>query len=250
MNKVLRLKINEKGRDFIVGDVHGNFHLLKKALSKVNFNQEVDRIIVAGDLVDRGRNSKIAQDWLKKDYFFSVMGNHDAQFAFKDDLELFPGEMICIPFDAWFVNIPTEVFEDLCKTFREKLYPAIEIETKNGIVGVVHAEIPEGINWTEFKERLNGKDYKLFKKAIWGRDIAKKAIVNRDNSEFNPDKFIISDLLYVFHGHTPSGTMNFKPYSIGNRHYIDTCSYKNYEEAGLSIFDITNPNQRLFKVSD
>jgi len=250
MEKVLTLKLNTKGRDLIVGDIHGNFHLLKKALKKVNFNPEVDRIIVAGDLVDIGQNSAIAKEWVEKDYFFSVMGNHDAPFAFKDDLDLFNHNMICMPFDTWFATLPEDEFTSFCDTFRKKLYPAIEIETESGLVGVVHAEIPDYHNWETLKEGLNNKDYTLFRKAMWNRDYARLAVAQRDNIDDYKDEFTVPDISHVFHGHTMSGKMNFKPYHIGNRYYIDTCSYKNYKNAGLSLFDIREPTKRILIVSN
>ena len=44
---------NQHGRDFVLGDLHGNYSYLKKLLQKVGFHQETDRLFLVGDLMDR-----------------------------------------------------------------------------------------------------------------------------------------------------------------------------------------------------
>lgn len=46
---------NILGRDFVVGDIHGEFSKLSKLLSSVEFNENSDRLFSVGDLVDRAR---------------------------------------------------------------------------------------------------------------------------------------------------------------------------------------------------
>lgn len=75
---VLRLPRNERGRDLLVGDVHGQFSGLRAALERVGFNPDAgDRLISVGDLVDRGPESDAAIDWLAYPWFFPVRGNHE-----------------------------------------------------------------------------------------------------------------------------------------------------------------------------
>lgn len=81
MNRVLRLPRNTAGRDFIAGDIHGCYGLLDRALEVVGFDAQRDRLIVTGDLVDRGPEPMRALDYLARDWFHSVMGNHDFFFA-------------------------------------------------------------------------------------------------------------------------------------------------------------------------
>lgn len=67
---VLRLPRNERGRDLLVGDVHGQFSGLRAALERVGFNPDAgDRLISVGDLVDRGPESDAAIDWLAYPWF-------------------------------------------------------------------------------------------------------------------------------------------------------------------------------------
>jgi serine/threonine protein phosphatase 1 len=47
-------------------------------MSHVNFDFKSDRLLSVGDLVDRGPNSEEALLLLEKNWFYAVMGNHDA----------------------------------------------------------------------------------------------------------------------------------------------------------------------------
>lgn len=250
MNEVLHLKENTLGRDIIVNDIHGNFHLLKRGLKKLKFDPTKDRLILVGDLVDRGKNSPIAEEWIKKDYVFSVIGNHDAMFCFKDDMDKFKESLICFPIDTWYTDMDENKFNALCKTFRERLYPAIEIETKNGLVAVTHAEIPKGFTWVETKEKIEKKDYDFIRNLFWNREIAKIAIRNQEYIDDFKSEYFIKDIAYSFHGHSMAKKLNYKPFHISNRYYIDTGSYKDKENSGMSFFDITQPKKRLLLIKN
>lgn len=49
---------------------------------------------------------------------------------------------------------------------------AIEIESNNGIVGVVHADVPAGVTWPTFLAELNNQAFEHV--ALWGRERIKK----------------------------------------------------------------------------
>lgn len=74
---VKRLPANVKGRDFVVGDLHGCKKDLDRLLQLVEFNRAVDRLISVGDLVDRGPQSLECLLLLKAPWFHAVMGNHE-----------------------------------------------------------------------------------------------------------------------------------------------------------------------------
>lgn len=71
------LPANTKGRDFIVGDIHGCFSALSQALASVDFDPRVDRLISTGDICDRGPYSLECLRLLKKPWFYAVTGNHE-----------------------------------------------------------------------------------------------------------------------------------------------------------------------------
>ena len=73
----LELEENQKGRDFIVGDLHGCLDLLKRKLTKAKFDPKKDRLFSVGDLTDRGPQSYETLELLEKSWFHMVIGNHD-----------------------------------------------------------------------------------------------------------------------------------------------------------------------------
>ncbi len=74
---VRKLPSNSKGKDFVVGDLHGCFDLLKRLLYEVEFNYNTDRLFSVGDLVDRGPDSLKCVQLLAESWFFAVKGNHE-----------------------------------------------------------------------------------------------------------------------------------------------------------------------------
>ena len=68
---------NTSGRDIVVGDVHGCFRTLDRALGAIAFDSSQDRLFGVGDLVNRGPHSADALDWLEQRFEFVVLGNHD-----------------------------------------------------------------------------------------------------------------------------------------------------------------------------
>lgn len=69
---------NEKGRDFIVGDIHGCYAEFLGALKKVSFNATADRVFSVGDIIDRGPQSFKCLSLLTQPWFHAVVGNHEA----------------------------------------------------------------------------------------------------------------------------------------------------------------------------
>ena len=78
MTRIARFEQNTSGTDWLVGDIHGSFSLLKENLENEGFDFETDRLFCTGDLIDRGKESKRAPEFLAKPYFNTVLGNHDA----------------------------------------------------------------------------------------------------------------------------------------------------------------------------
>lgn len=255
MNSVLSLPINTRGRDIVVGDIHGEFRQLKQSLQKVGFDKNIDRIISVGDLVDKGEDSESAFKWLDMDYFFPVFGNHDAQFAFIDHSDLFKENISCYPVDPWFADYSQDKLRRMAKFFMSRFYPAAQVQTQNGLVGFTHAATPIGMEWSEIVHRLNAKDYDLLHYCMWNRDIPKEIIRNlKDGVEMTNERqqeVSVPGLKHIFHGHTPSRDHLYRQYSTGNRYYIDTGAFKakkreKYPYAGIVLFDINNPTTPIY----
>jgi len=68
---------NLKGRDFIVGDLHGCADELMRLLEEAKFDLSKDRLFCVGDLADRGPNSLECCNLLQEPWFYLTLGNHD-----------------------------------------------------------------------------------------------------------------------------------------------------------------------------
>jgi len=77
------LDVGAGTRVIIVGDVHGCLEL-KLLMSVVNFNHTQDKLILLGDLVNKGPNSTGVISFMRelKDTAFAVRGNHDEAALF------------------------------------------------------------------------------------------------------------------------------------------------------------------------
>ena len=207
-----RFERNESGRDYVVGDIHGCFGLLRGALNRANFNESRDRLFSVGDLVDRGPESERAVEWLAKPWFHAVRGNHE-QMAVDADLGQIDANLHVINGGLWFYSLLECERRETALAFAQ-LPLAIEVDTPNGTFGLVHAEVA-GDNWNWLRERLiaadNGKPENwdhIERFVLWGRDVI------RGRSDFHGVDGI--DRVYV--GHTPVRDRQI----IGNVHYIDT----------------------------
>lgn len=194
---------NLAGRDFVVGDIHGCFRLVEKAMAAVLFDPKKDRLFSVGDLVDRGEKSEDFSKWLSCPWFHAVRGNHE-QICIDGQ-----PEMHFINGGAWFLSL-TNCEQSKIRDELSSLPLAIEIKTKAGLVGIVHAEVP-GDDWNEFIDRLKEPQKymdHIERFALWGRDII------RGRSKFSG----VSGVSKVFVGHTPVK----RTVAIENVHYVDT----------------------------
>ncbi len=82
-NPLKTLDPNLKGRDFVVGDIHGCFSIFENLIKNINFNPEVDRMISVGDLIDRGPDSLKCLSLIREPWFHSVIANHEVMMLDK-----------------------------------------------------------------------------------------------------------------------------------------------------------------------
>lgn len=217
--RTLSLPKNTQGRDFVVGDVHGHFSNLAVALNKVKFDPEVDRLIAVGDLIDRGPQSHMVEIWLAEDWFFSVKGNHEMMLI--DGVVMEADQRYAIHHanngGEWFWNLsPYGGSSDEAYARRLRLASIlndlpvlIEVETDDGIVGIVHAE-PISNNWAmdmEFVEKCPDLDNRHITKAMWSR-----TMLTMDYP------VTVKGVHKVIVGHN----VVKKPVVLGNVHFIDT----------------------------
>lgn len=161
---------NTKGRDFIVGDIHGMFRALDDKLREVNFCGERDRLFSVGDLVDRGPDSIDFYKWLAQDWFHAVRGNHEQMMIDAARDESMEGRSAAHHFmngGAWLFGLPS-VEQQCYAILGEELPIAIEVETDAGLVGIIHAECPLD-DWGLFKSMYPDNQAYFDNIAMWSR---------------------------------------------------------------------------------
>lgn len=204
---VKRFGLNTKGRDIAGGDVHGHFSYLWAELVRIGFDPSVDRLFLTGDLVDRGPENIEAHNWLK--WVNSARGNHDDYVArYKTSSKWLKGV------GNWFTRFTPEEQEIFATPFRS-LPIAMEIETRNGLVGIVHASCAYK-SWKEMVEALNDTSHHKTHKLVMN-----KCMFNRTRFE-KLDDTKIKDIRAVVVGHNPTPEMLI----LGNTYYIDTEGWK------------------------
>ena len=138
-----RMERNDRGRDFVVGDVHGCFRTLEELVAKVEFVEGRDRLFSVGDLIDRGPNSQEALEWLMhKRIDGTVAGNHEYMFgAYLAQ----PQERMA--YEGWWREVERDdKLKWLWTALISHMPFAMTIETAHGDVGIIHAG-PMYRNW-------------------------------------------------------------------------------------------------------
>lgn len=207
---VKRFAINAAGRDFAVGDIHGHFSQLRQALDEIEFDPERDRLFSVGDLVDRGPECEQVLEWLDKPWFHPVRGNHDDYVCRHDTCEI--GNWLQNG-GAWFMSLLDAERGEYAARFRE-LPIAIEVETPEGAVGLLHADCPFP-SWRHLLAQLNGG-------ADGGRlrNIKNACMWSRRRVELEDDSGV-QDVRALVVGHTPLES----PMMLGNVIHIDTAGW-------------------------
>jgi serine/threonine protein phosphatase 1 len=245
MNKVLRLPLQSGGRTFAVGDIHGSYPLLLSAMEQADFDKSRDRLLLVGDLIDRGSASYRCTEFLALPYVHAVRGNHEQMLISLFEEEGMPDRGII---DAlakmnyngmgWLKNMSIEELLGIVEVFK-KLPIAMHVETERGTVGVVHADVPQGMHWEQFLQKIEAGDPYVTDFALGMLD------ESRDRVESNRQDGVEGvDRLFVGHTVQPHGLCRY-----GNVYAIDTGAC--FAEAGrlpgghLTLANVTMSTQFL-----
>lgn len=196
---------NTRGKDYVVGDIHGCFTKLRNALYHIKFDRKNDRLFSVGDLVDRGPESEQCIQFLQKDWFNSIRGNHE-EMAIQYFYGRWPEDNYYVNGGHWFGKL-NETQQYVYVEEFQKLPYAIEVETDAGLIGIVHAECPIN-DWNALRDGFRGDEFEYFQEnCLWSRN----RIQNKDDS-------IVENVHMIYVGHTPVKN----PVVLGNTVYIDT----------------------------
>lgn len=217
------------GRDFCVGDIHGAYDKLMKELVDINFDTAKDRLFTTGDIVDRGPKSLQCLRLLNENWFFSVKGNHEFFFEDNQDGFLKKDQYIAMG-GQWALDLSDEETQEVKELIKNLPY-GIEVETDNGLIGIVHAEVP-GDDWNYFKSLDFSSMSPLMFNSVLGKFAYERSRMKNGISDPIPGVY------QVVVGHTVTNTVNV----AGNTISIDTGA--NYKDRTFTLYQIQG--QRTF----
>jgi serine/threonine protein phosphatase 1 len=170
--KIKYFELNTKGRDYVIGDVHGRYDLVYEALKMANFKEDVDRLFCVGDLIDRGEFSDHVLEFLSLPCVHAIRGNHeDILLGLYNSGEpseeriAYIGEAIGL---TWWLEVPIERRIQILRSLAQ-LPLVAEIETLRGTVGLIHGDLDPKLSWQEFKQEVENGNDDVIHEALWGR---------------------------------------------------------------------------------
>lgn len=144
--KIKRVPQNNTGRDFVIGDLHGETLFLRLLLEHVHFDKTRDRLFSVGDLIDRGPDSEGALELIDAPWFYSVRGNHEDMLEdFLSPVHRYPsryGHPFMMNGSEWFMSRKYSRQEQ--KTLYDKIQVVpdiIVIGDGDARINIVHAEL-------------------------------------------------------------------------------------------------------------
>jgi serine/threonine protein phosphatase 1 len=172
---------------YLISDIHGEYDLFIKLLEQINFNTKEDKLYIIGDVVDRGKDSIKALQYIygNQDSMILLKGNHEDMminaFKYYDNYH-------------WFSNggkVTFDEYMNLSKTEQNKILKYInelpcllQIQVDNKKYILSHAGIQTDHNGNIIETQ--DQDFML-----WSRE------------EFLNDTEISNDVMVVV-GHTPT----------------------------------------------
>lgn len=218
---VKTIEPNLKGRDFVVGDMHGCFKEFKHELFKLGFNEKYDRMFSVGDLCDRGPNSRECLDLLFEPWFHAVKGNHELLWYYAHTRATTGDQYIFLHNGG--EMIPENEAEKYVKAIEDLPY-LIEINLPDKRVGIIHVELPTNVtSWEHIKKLLRYSinpdaevqlGYGGLAPLLWGSDRIQKFKRQQFKTRVYPEIREV-DEIYVGHTIMPDPTIFEKI------HYID-----------------------------
>jgi len=224
MSSIIHVARNTRGRDLAVGDVHGHFSRLSEALQRVDFDPARDRLFSVGDLVDRGPQCEEVLDWLAQPWFHAVQGNHEALAISHVRGEWLDYAMYRAAGGGWFLDLDDARQALFAERFA-RLPLALQVETAQGPVGLLHADCPM-LRWRDLVPLLRESPVpeKVREVCQWSRVRLKE-----ENARG------VDDLRALLVGHTPVREVRV----LGNVWHIDTGGWSKGHFTLLDLASLT-----------
>ena len=141
---------------YVIGDIHGCFDQFVDLLKKINYKKDEDKIILVGDLVNRGPDSLSVLNYCMADSnITTVLGNHDLYLLYLLSINKAKGKL-----KELVKSNNNKIFEWLIK--KPFFIEFFEQSSKNTFY-ITHAGIPE--IWSPSKaKRLASETSSMLKK--------------------------------------------------------------------------------------
>ncbi len=253
-SKHVHYPTNDKGRDFILGDLHGCYDQLISALKQAGFNSTFDRLYSVGDLSDRGPKSFDCADLIYEKWFYPVQGNHES-LMWNSILHESQQHINCWIQNGglWFKDCGHQLLYDIA-LLQKELPLIISVGEGADRFNIAHAEITKKSTSTQATD--NDIDTWTFTPEeeddlLWGRNIissrtdpfSHKLQNNERGPLFHSDKL---SLTYVGHS-----LVYHRPQRIQQHVFIDTGCFNGLRPKNESFQErypltIACPQEQIF----
>ena len=263
--RVKHLPRNVRGRDFVVGDLHGMVALLNVLLDQVKFDPAVDRLLSVGDLVDRGDDSPAALALLDQSWFYAVLGNHEEllldylsppatqeyqmnggrghAFLLNGGRAWYPTNPISDETEGRLRDLPTMLVVGAGSPQRFHVVHGSLVKAyfddSRHIQVFTDREIDRGLPWRTTREIVGYGEGDVKNGLLWDRTLP-TVLRNTLLKKVPPSALFgdLSDVSPVYCGHTPTTT----PCILGRHYCVDTGGFQTATpNAGLSITEVGSP---------
>lgn len=210
---IQRFKESKIGRSFYTTDIHGCYDLLHEQMRLHAFDTSKDVLFVGGDLADRGPYSDTVLDYIYEPWFHSIRSNHEEMLitAYENKLLGQAARMLYSNGGEWYWDCSPEKQKAIYEAFKA-LPLAIEIESPNGLIGLIHAQVPMD-DWEKFRNMTQEElEWNGYATAQWARTKYDK----QDTTE-------VKGLYKCLVGHTPVNSGEVE--QLGNTYYCDLGSF-------------------------
>ncbi len=219
--RIEKLPPNTRGKDFVVGDVHGQLDNLRAHLRECQFDESTDRLFSVGDLIDRGPQSPDCIDLLNKRWFHACLGNHEWLFIqayLQGDSD--SAAVSLKNGGLWAEQHSAPQLEAWAKLMQQKMPLGIELSVNGQTVAITHNDVWQG-DWQTMKDAASTK---IIDRCVWSR--ARFHAAQAGSGFVRPIRS--ADL--VISGHNPSE----RPVWAENQVFIDT----HYRSGELTVLPI------------
>ena len=216
MKKTFKLPVSATPdkRICVIGDVHGEYHLFRKALKSIREPSEVT-LILLGDFIDRGPDSDLVLKRLHvlPEVFKEVVilpGNHEQMLWFgqKEDswwnvFLMNGGQKTVQRYDGSFL----EIIEDFPEQLVKRLSSEMPVWHQEGQILFIHGGLNPNMKFNDFMEKAHEQSYchpRNFSEDLSPLWIRRPFFANRDHVKEPYKDQNDKDVLVVF-GHTRIG---------------------------------------------